>query len=272
MKGLLSTLMFLLGICPCLVAQQPITMVGHRGGKSLGPENTLSVLKKGMASGMQFLEIDIHQTADSVLVLSHDETLNRCTNGNGRIDDHTLEDIQLLDAGSWFSEDFANERVPTLDAALDLVNGNCGLWIEIKGNAKEYPGLERRLVELIQVHEAQAWVQVISFNTKALHRIHLMDSTIRLQKLLVSNMAAVPWYMDTRLHWGSIKKIDFVESYGMFSRSIHPRIIRKIHGWGKKVNAWTINQPARMERLKDLGIDGITTDYPDMLKKVLQAK
>lgn len=268
MKKSLLIMLFLGIAISYLAAQNEVSLVGHRGGSSLGPENTLSAIKRGMLSGMDCIEIDIHQTADSILVLSHDETLNRCTNGNGRIDAHTFSQINQLDAGSWFSDEFIGEKVPTLAEALSLVNGRCELWIEIKGNAKEYPGLEERLVELIQKHDAYNWVQILSFETEALRRIHKMDSSIRLQQLLVSNLSALPFYMNKRLHWGSPKKLDFVQSYGIYGKAIHAPLIRRIHSWGKKVNAWTINQEKQMRHLLEIGIDGITTDYPHLLKSV----
>lgn len=247
-------------------------VVAHRGGAGLGPENTLPTIQKSLDLGAEAIEIDIHQSLDSVLVLSHDETLNRCTNGQGRIDAHNFEEIRRLDAGSWWGEEFEGTQIPTLEEAMLLVNGRAELWIEIKGNAKEYPGLEKRLVELIRKYNAFDWVQVLSFETAALQRIHEMEPKVRLQKLLVSNLRGLPFYLDTGLHFGSVANIDFVDSYGMMYKFARRRFVRKMMAEGKTVNGWTVNQESKACKLfSGKGLHAITTNHPDKVKKALDA-
>jgi glycerophosphoryl diester phosphodiesterase len=125
----------ILRICLILAAFQWINAqpgpicIAHRGGRSLAPENTLAAIRAGLQSQTDFIEIDVHQTLDSVVVLSHDETLDRCTDGHGRIDKTSFAEIKKLDAGSWFGAQYAGEKVPTLEEALDLIHGHCRLWI-----------------------------------------------------------------------------------------------------------------------------------------------
>jgi glycerophosphoryl diester phosphodiesterase len=247
---------------PLLVfGQGDIATIAHRGGRKLAPENTLAALRAGMAAGVDYLEIDVHQTMDSVIVVSHDETLDRCTNGSGRIDEMTFEEIRKADAGSWFGPQYAGERIPTLEEALDLVDGKCGLWIELKAGG-DYPGIEKRIVDLIHQNHAEAWAEVISFDGDALRKIHALDTNIRLQKLMTSNLTFLPLFMDTGIHFGSPKKYDFVDGYCYFHRCAGPGIVRKVHRWGKKINIWTINDPKRLAKFKKRGVDGIETDDP----------
>lgn len=242
-----------------------LTVVAHRGGRSLAPENTLAALRAGMNYQVDFLEIDVHQTKDSVVVLHHDETLDRCTNGSGRIDETSFAEIQKLDAGSWYGEKFAGEKVPTLAEAMDLVKGKCGLWIEIKGGGKDYQGIEKRIVKLIQEKNAFAWVQVISFDSQALKRIHTLDPGIKLQKLIVSNLGMFPFFLDNGLRGGSPRRLGFVDEYGFYHKSVSKALVKRVHKWGKKCNVWTVNEPEKIARLRAMGVDGITTDQPGLI-------
>jgi glycerophosphoryl diester phosphodiesterase len=237
--------------------------IAHRGGRRLAPENTLAAFKAGMATGVDFLELDVHQTIDSVVVVSHDETLDRCTDGKGRIDQMTFAAIRKLDAGSWLGPQYAGERIPTLEEALDLVHGQCGLWIELKAGG-DYPGIEKRIVDLIHQKHAASWAEVISFDGEALRKIHLLDSNIRLQKLMTSNLTWLPFFLDTGLHWGSPKKYDFVDGYCYFYRCAGRNIVQKVHRWGKSMNVWTVNDPQQLQKMIRRKVDGIETDDPSI--------
>ena len=241
--------------------QGDIATIAHRGGRRIAPENTLAAFRAGMATGVDFLELDVHQTLDSVVVVSHDETLDRCTDGTGRIDAMRFEDIRKFDAGSWFGAQYAAERIPTLAEALDLVHGQCGVWIELKAGG-DYPGIEKRIVDLIHEKHAESWAEVISFDGEALRKIHDLDPNIKLQKLMVSNLTLLPIYMDTGIHFGSPKKYNFVDGYCYFHRCARRGIVRKVHRWGKKMNIWTINDTERLAKFKRRGVDGIETDDP----------
>lgn len=255
------TMLWMFCLPVLLWGQVDMTTVAHRGGRKLAPENTLAALRAGMATGVDFLEIDVHQTLDSVVVLSHDETLDRCTDGTGRIDQQTFAEIRKCDAGAWFAPQYAGEQVPTLEEALDLVGGRCGLWIELKAGG-DYPGIEQRIVDLIHAKDAISWVEVISFDGEALRKIHALDSNIRLQKLMVSNLTWLPIFMDTGIHFGSPKRFDFVDGYCYFHRCAGRGIVRKVHRWGKKINVWTVNDAKRVATFKRRGVDGVETDDP----------
>jgi glycerophosphoryl diester phosphodiesterase len=206
-KALVATMaIHRLLVCRWKFAQTQVACIAHRGGRGLAPENTLAAVRAGMKFNVEYLEIDVHQTADSVVVVSHDETLDRCTDGHGRIDQTTFSEIRKLDAGAWFGPEFQGEKIPTLAEVLDLVDGKHKLWIELKAGG-DYPGIERRIVDLIHAKHAEEWAQVISFDTDALRNIHHLDSEIVVHQLLVSNLTLLPWYLGTKLYWGNPKKI-----------------------------------------------------------------
>lgn len=267
LKGLVAGMILLACVPLSVTAQTQVSCIAHRGGRALAPENTLAALRAGMLYDVDYLEIDVHQTKDSVVVVSHDETLDRCTDGHGRIDQTAFSDIQKLDAGSWFDAKYQGEKVPTLEEALDLVNGQHILWIELKAGG-DYPGIEERIVALIHQKHAEKWAQVISFDTEALRKIHALDSQIVVHKLLVSNLTLLPWYLDTGLHWGNPKKIDFVDGYIYHHRFVRKPMVKRIHRRGKTLMVWTVNSPRRIEQLKRKGVDGIETDQPALMSEL----
>jgi glycerophosphoryl diester phosphodiesterase len=129
----------------------------------------------------------------------------------------------------------------------------------------DYPGIERRIVDLIHKYRATAWAQVISFDEEALRRVHELDSSIKVQKLMVSNLTLLPFYMDTGLHWGNPKKLDFVDGYIYHHRFVRKGMVRRLHARGKTLMVWTVNSAKRIERLKRKGVDGIETDVPALM-------
>jgi glycerophosphoryl diester phosphodiesterase len=247
------------------IAQTKVACIAHRGGRALAPENTLAALREGMKYDVEYLEIDVHQTLDSVVVVSHDETLDRCTDGHGRIDKTAFAEIRKLDAGAWFDPKFKGEKVPTLEEVLDLVDGKHKLWIELKAGG-DYPGIEKRIVNLIHAKKAENWAQVISFDTEALRNIHELDSQIVLHKLLVSNLTLLPWYLDTQLHWGNPRRISFVNGFLYHHRFVRKSLVKKFHGRGKTLMVWTVNKPKRIKALERMGVDGIETDVPALMR------
>lgn len=260
-KPLLLIILLAFSTLSSIAQNAPCAIIAHRGCGHAAPENTLSALRCGLLSGAQHLEIDVHQTLDSIVVLHHDETLDRCTDGTGRIDHHTYADLQKLDNGAWFSPEYAGEPIATLEQALDLVNGQCGLWIEIKGGKADYPGLERRIVSMIQARNAYGWVQIISFDGHALDRVHALDPKIRLQKLLVAPLWGLPLYLDKGLRWGNLKtRYPYVAGFDVFHRIARKSLIRRVHSWHKELNVWTVNKTDRFKKLFERGVDGITTD------------
>ena len=150
----------------------------HRGSKGTLPENTLLSIKEAVRVGSDGIEIDVHLSKDKKIVVIHDETVNRTTNGNGYIKNMTLEEIKSLDAGSWFSEEYKNEKIPTLEELLDFLNNlnfTGTLNIEIKTDKIKYRGLEKYLAKLLKGKDLKFSYLYSSFNLKSLKKIHFYD-------------------------------------------------------------------------------------------------
>ncbi len=154
-------------------------VVGHRGAMGHAPENTLASFRKGFELGAPLLELDVHMSADAQLVVIHDETVDRTTNGSGRVVELSATEIRRLDAGSWFGSAFAGEPVPMLDEILEWRHGRVGLVIELKLGPVWYPGIEEGLVRLLRQHGAEAEVLVISFDHFAARRVKVLAPAVK---------------------------------------------------------------------------------------------
>jgi glycerophosphoryl diester phosphodiesterase len=146
-------------------------VIGHRGASGYAPENTMVSFERALALRVDAIELDIHPTSDGKLVVIHDPTLDRTTNGHGLVRAHTYAQIQALDAGSWFDPSFANERVPLLDEVLDWARGRTKVVIEIKQGPIFYPNVETLLLAVLDRTQMRSEVLVISFDHYSVRRV-----------------------------------------------------------------------------------------------------
>lgn len=241
-------------------------IIGHRGGASIGPENTLACYKKGIEAGADMIEIDIHLTKDNRIVVCHDQSINRTTNGKGLIREMTLNEIRqyrCLDADG----NVTDQQVPTLDEVFDLMlqtraAGNpCKLLIEIKRTRNIYQGIEELLLEKINSCNAKDWIIVQSFNDFALERIHQLDPSVRLEKLFFFKLPGLPVIMDW-FHFTtfSYEKYHYISSFNMNYLWLTRSFLRDIHSHGKEVKVWTLEGTDAPH----LDVDGIITNRPDL--------
>lgn len=241
-------------------------IIAHRGGASIGPENTLACYKKGIEAGADIIEIDIHQTKDNQIVICHDQSINRTTNGKGLIREMTLQEIRqyrALDADG----NLTDEQLPTLDEVFNLflqtrASGNpCKLLVEIKRTNNIYQGIEERLLQKIEHYGAKEWVIVQSFNDFALERIHQLDPSVRLEKLFFLKLPGLPIIMDWfHFTWFSYEKYNYVSSFNMHYRWLSTSLLNEIHQHGKEVKVWTLEGPDAPV----MNVDGIITNRPDL--------
>lgn len=232
-------------------------VIAHRGASGSAPENTMAAFEKAIAFGSDMIELDVQRSKDGHIVVIHDHTLKRTTNGTGEVRQHTLEELQQLDAGSWFGEEFAGERIPTLTQVLDLVRGKCALNIEIKNLPYPDPEVEAELVKLL--HESGFPLEEViisSFDHRALVRIEEIEPKLRTAALFSHYPASLA---------------------GIDTKILHPswQLIRpEFMEWatGRMVNVWTVDKPERWDLLLAAGVDGIITNHPEQLNAYLQEK
>jgi glycerophosphoryl diester phosphodiesterase len=240
-------------------------VVSHRGFSGTAPENTLPAIKRALAVHSGYVEIDVQRTKDGRLVLLHDLTLARTTNvatvfprrRNDPVGTFTLAQIKLLDAGSWMGPGFAGTRVPTLDQVISVVAPTrMKLMLELK-HPSHYPGYEAQIARALAAHHLGGRrVVVHSFSTAALHEFHRVAPKIPLGVLLPA-AGSDPG----RYGWAQVLEPEvghFSESFVDHARALH-----------KQVFAWDSNNPSQMEQLADWGVNGVTTDRPDIARAEL---
>lgn len=247
-------------------SSKKVIITGHRGAAGYAPENTLASIQKALDLGVDRIEIDIHQSKDSVILVIHDDTVDRTSNGKGKVADLNYAELSSLDAGSYFSPDFKNERIPTLEQVIQLVNGQADLLIEFKFGNETYPKIEEGVIELLKKYDAINWSIVHSFNTGILESLHQKLPQLRLHKLFIVQFRFTPFYYDTGLSLFNPEDHPYIEEYSINEHFANQNIVRKLQGMGKKVNIWTVNDPKKMESFKSLGVDGIITNYPDLIQ------
>jgi len=252
-----------------IYSQNPI-IIAHRGASAYAPENTLESFEKAIQMGATVIETDVHQTKDSVVVIMHDLSVDRTTNGKGLIKDMSSIDFkQLVVSSSCHTErsrsGVENKAVcpPTFEETIQLINGRCKLLIELKKGNSYYPNIEKHIVDLIAKYNAQSWISTIhSFEKEPLMNIAKRDSSINLQKLIVFNLPLVSFNFDKHFNKDDFKNWEGVNVYYKFCSK---RVIRKIHKLGKTVYVWTVNNPRKARKLAKRGVDGIITNKPDIL-------
>jgi len=238
--------------------------IAHRGASAVAPPNTLAAFRRAAELGADGIELDVHLSADGVPVVIHDATVDRTTDGTGRVADLPLSALKELDAGSWFDLAFAGERIPTLGEVFEEVGRTLLINVELKVAPGEDQGLEAAVVALVERHGLQERVLLSSFNPMALRRVRRLAPGIPLGLLYeaatLSRLARlVAWAMRglrpeaIHPHW----------------RLIRPSTVRRAHARGRRVVAWTVDEPSGMQRLVGWGVDGIITNHPDRLRDVI---
>lgn len=234
-------------------------LFAHRGGRAWAPENTLSAFSKSLELGVDGIELDVQRCATGELVVFHDEELSRTTNGVGLIRDCTFDELRKLSAGQWYDDAFRNERIPSLQEVLDLINGQCILNIELKNTPIGYDGIDEDLLSVIESYPHQDQLIISSFDHKLLLKLH--QNAPHLQLAILG--AAV--FLD-------LKELATKLGAGWFHPAfdcLRPDIVEEAHAAGLTVNVWTCNTPAEWRHCIRMSIDGIMTDDPSLLKQYL---
>lgn len=240
-------------------------IIAHRGASGHAPENTISAILKGVELNSHYIEVDVHMSKDGEIVVFHDDTLKRTTNGNGKIKNKTLSELKQLDAGSWFSKKFFGEKIPTLKEILDLDFQNAKLIIEVKNVNNTYPGIEKKIVELVKKSSFSNQVIYKSFGTEVLERFHKLDPDN--ETLYVTIGPVLSWFLiDDWLRIGSIYDLDFVNYIQVHRFFIRKHLVIDAHKKNKKIIAWDVHKPDHIQRMKNFNVDIIETDYPERIE------
>jgi glycerophosphoryl diester phosphodiesterase len=248
----------------------PVRVIAHRGASGQAPENTLAAFQKAIDLGANYVELDVHLSKDGEVIVIHDATLNRTTNGAGNVNAKTLAELQQLNASKIFADKYPDEKIPLLDEALKLTKGKAILLIEIKAdtNGKPYAGIERKIFEIIKNNQAEAWCEIQSFYDFSVEGWLKLNSNIPVHKLLVGRLQ--PLYVDHKVRWGRVlnknENATGINPYKAFAKR---KFIRKIHSQNHISYVWTVNEEKDMNKILKRKPEGIITNYPDRLLKLL---
>jgi glycerophosphoryl diester phosphodiesterase len=243
------------------MTQKPL-IIAHRGAMGEAPENTLGAFKLALEQGANAFELDIHLSADGEIIVIHDYTVNRTTNGTGAIDRLTVAQLKQFDAGSWFHEKYKGEQIPLLSEVFDLVPQDFIINIEIKDHGGHK--LEPKLIELLKRTGRMESVVISSFDHKCLH--HLKQLSRDLQVGLLYNSDFV-----SHLQVAQAAQMP-VYSIHPYFKAISKKDIRELSENGFQVYAWTVNSVEDMTSMLESGVQGIITNFPARLKQLLEGK
>jgi glycerophosphoryl diester phosphodiesterase len=245
-----------------------IQSIGHRGASGYAPETTLESYSIAIGMGVDFVETDIHMLRDGTIVAIHDAGLERTTNGKGWVGDLNLAELKSLDAGSWFNRTYPDKaqpeyvglKVPTLEEVVDLVKAStAGLFVEIKDPERYSPDLESLLLSLIRKNQMETRTRFISFSAPSLLKIKQLGASIP-TVLLIAKPERDPVLAALEAA---------VDELGLLYLYATPEIVDRAHRCGLLINVWTVDQQEDMKRMIELGVDRITTNYPDRLINLL---
>jgi glycerophosphoryl diester phosphodiesterase len=248
-------------------------VIGHRGASGYAPEHTLAAYDRALELGVDYLEQDLQMTRDGVLVVMHDETLDRTSGGRwqGPVIERTLAEVRECDVGSWFNDahpgharpEYSSQRIPTLEQVLERYRGRASFYIETK-NPESAPGMEEALLELLARFDllapaAAEWrVLVQSFSEASLRLLHELEPSLPLIRLVRVGEAAA---LVPRL--GAVA--EYAVGLGPHRADVDEVLVTAARAACLEVHAYTVNGPAEMERLAALGVTGMFTDVPDRL-------
>lgn len=232
----------------------------HRGGGNSAPENTLYAIRHGLSYQVDAIEFDVRFTKDHVPVLLHDATLKRTTkeHDNRYIKDVTLEETRTLDATGWFDSNLPKEPIPTLEEALQLIQGKKQIFLEIKAHD---PHMGSTIQKLLETYNMVADVFILSFYKEILLEIKEHIPTVHCT--LIFSKWSQPYSTLLDPHFDSIGP-----KYRYLYR--HPKLVSFLHNNNKPIYTWSVNNMRHIKRFIKWGVDGITTDRPTQLVQYIE--
>lgn len=238
--------------------RKQVENVAHRGATGYAPENTMAGFDLAVKMKADYIEIDLQRSKDGKLVVIHDTTVDRTTDGTGKVGDLTFEQLRSLDAGSWKAEQFAGEQIPTFEEILDRYHGKIGILIELKA-PELYPGIEEQVAAALKernLHKPQNEKIILqSFNFESMKKMDKLLPKVPIG-VLTSNRAHTTvealQEFSTYADW-------FNPSYGIVTEEL----VEQVHALDMQIGSWTVRSQEAADFLFDMGVDAIITDYPD---------
>lgn len=228
-------------------------VIAHRGYSEVYPENTLAAFAGAVDIGVDYIELDVQMTSDGVIVVFHDNDLKRITGQEGRIADYTYEQLQQMDAGSWFQADYEEERIPTLQETLELIrDSRCNVYLEMK-DIGDREGFVEQTLKIARQCGMEKRCLFASFQYEYLRQIKTLDSELLTLYITSSGKTSLP--------------VEYpAEFYGINVESVSADTIKAIHESGSKVFVWTLETPTQIGIVRGMGADGVVTNRAGLAK------
>jgi len=229
-------------------------ITAHRGASGAAPENTMAAVERAIADGADWVEIDVQETVDGVVVVAHDSDFMKVANDSTKIWDASHADLETLDIGSWFGAEFADQRVPTLAEVLDVCRGKVGVNIELKYYGHD-ERLEERVIELVEERDMASDVVIMSLKLGGVEKVQSMRPG-----WTVGLLSAVAL--------GDLTRVD-VDFLAVSTNLATPYFVRAAHKAGKDVYVWTVNDVIGISTQLSRGVDSLITDEPALALEVI---
>jgi glycerophosphoryl diester phosphodiesterase len=266
--------LFTLGATGPAHATTTVLDIAHRGSSGAAPENTVAAVDLALRQHASYVEVDVQRSADGELVIMHDITLERTTNveevfperAPWRVGDFTMAELRQLDAGSWFAERFAGEPVPTLRDIVDALGRRAGLLLEVK-SPELYPGIEADIHEelsglpgYLPSALASGRLVVQSFNHASMRTFHELAPSVPIGLLY--------GYRPTEPEL--VAASEWADQINPSYRVTDQDLVDRVRELGMTISVYTLNTGRLMRQYIEMGVDGIITDYPDVLRGILR--
>ncbi|MEW5717732.1 MAG: glycerophosphodiester phosphodiesterase family protein, partial [Chloroflexota bacterium] len=251
-------------------AKRAVMIVGHRGAAGAAPENTLAAFQRAIEIGVDAIELDVHLSKDNELIVIHDPTLVRTTDGTGAVRDFTVAELKKLNAAAKFkgSGNYDVQRLPTLQEVFDLVGARAPLQIEIKlaADGSRYPGIEQKVVDHVRRNNAVASAEITSFDFDTVRHVQSLEPRVG-RRVPISTAYLRPFGLAGKgpadiagdLLRQTIPAVDVEKTF------LTQPLFDALRPAGLKIGVWTVNDAKEMWKFVEIGVDQITTDRPDLL-------
>jgi glycerophosphoryl diester phosphodiesterase len=255
-------------------SKKNIQVIAHRGDSGNAPEHTMEAYELARKLGADYIEIDLGMTKDGQLIVIHDDTVDRTTNGKGMVSSLTLSQIKGFDTGSWFNKQFPDKakpqyiglKIPTLEEIIHQYGDTINYYIEIK-KPEDHPSMTDELLKLLKSHHLieentqRGKVIIESYDSDSLKYIHS-----KYPNLLLIQLGSP----SDRMNFLEISK--YANGVGPEFSALNKEFIDKAHSQGLVVHCWTVNNTKDMEKMIDWGVNGIFTDYVGLAVKLVDVK
>ena len=255
--AVLIALWFGQGLLERVQAPDHADVIGHRGAAALRPENTMASVIKAIEDGADWVEIDVQETADGIVIIAHDSDFMKLAGVNLKVWDATMEDVAQIDIGGWFDPEYASERAPTLHDVLSAAKGKAKVIIELKYYGHDVD-LENRVAGIVEELGMEDDIATMSLKYPAVQKMKALRPDWRAGVLAATAV-------------GNLSGLDG-DFLAVNANMVTPGLIRSVHEAGKDLYVWTVNDPLQMSAMASMGVDGLITDRPAMAREVLRVR